>query len=122
PAYFVDRVANREISRLLADLREKYRFVEEVAQLFAQRGRVAGVDGLEHFVRFLEHVRAKRGVCLFTVPWDSVRRPQRAHDRNQLLEFVSDFICHGATPELLQTLTRNHSSAASRAGNAMVET
>ena len=95
-ADLVDGVADREVARLLADLREEDRLVEVVAKLLAQLRQVAGINGVEHLVGFLEHERAQRCVRLLAVPRAAARRAQRAHDLDQLLEFVPDVLSHVA--------------------------
>ncbi len=97
-ADLVDGVANGEVTRFFADLREEYRFIEVIAELFAQLRHVAGINGFQHLVRFLEHERAQRGMRLLAVPRAAARRAQRPHDLNQLLELVPDVLSHGWNP------------------------
>ena len=82
----VDRVAQREVPGLVADLRQEHGLEEEVAQLLAQVGRRAVLDGVEHLVGLLEHERAQRGERLLAIPRTAVGGAQRAHDVEQALE------------------------------------
>ena len=81
-----DRVGNGEVAGLFADLREKHRFVEIVAELLAKVVHVAALDRLEDFVGFFEHERPQRAERLLSVPGTSARRAQCSHDLDKAVE------------------------------------
>ena len=70
-------------------LREEHPLEDVVANLFAQRVHVAALDGVDHFVRFFEHVMRQRFERLFAIPRTALRRPQRPHHVHQLLECLA---------------------------------
>ena len=53
------RVGEREAPVLGAELGQEYRFEDQVAELVAQRRKIRSVDGVDHFVRFLDDERAE---------------------------------------------------------------
>ena len=55
-----ERVRDRKAACFLFDLRQEHGFKDEIAKLFAKRRVIAAIDGFEHFVRFLEHLRLQR--------------------------------------------------------------
>src|SRR5439155_13395508 len=68
------------------DLRVEDHLQDEVADLLAKRGEIAGVDRFERLVRLLEEVARERGVCLLAVPRAPARRAQLRHDLDERAE------------------------------------
>ncbi len=84
-----ERVVDREQPPIGGDLGEKHPFENVVADLLAQVVHVPALDGVDDFVRFLEHEARQRFERLFPIPRAAVRRAQRAHDGHQLLECLA---------------------------------
>ena len=83
-----ERVGDGEVSRLGLELRHEDGLEEEIAELLAERRVVVAVDGLEHLVGLLEHVRLQRVDGLLAVPRAAVRSPKRGHDVNEARELL----------------------------------
>ena len=83
------RVVDREQPSIGRDLGEKHPFENVVADLLAQVVHIPALDGVDDFVRFLEHEARQRFERLFPIPRAAVRRAQRAHDGHQLLECLA---------------------------------
>ena len=66
-------VGEPERARLGGDLGVEDDLQEQVAELVAQRCRVAAVDRLEHLVRLLDHVGPQALVCLLAIPRAAAR-------------------------------------------------
>ena len=60
-----------------------------IAQFLSEFFHIARVDRLEHLIRFLEHERTERCMCLFTVPGTAARRPKCSDDGDELFEFFA---------------------------------
>ena len=56
---------------------------QHVAELVAERRRVALVDGVEHLVGLLDEVRAQALVRLLAIPRTAARGAQARHDVDQ---------------------------------------
>src|SRR5262245_63203327 len=93
----INRVADRKLAGFLADLREEHGLIEVIAQLLPELLRVARVDRLEHFIRFLEHEWTQRRLCLLTVPGAAAGRAERAHDGDELVELLARRFCRRRT-------------------------
>ena len=65
---------------LASELRVQGDLQEQVAELVAKAGRIAGIKRGERFVRLLEKVRPQRCVGLLAVPGAAIRRAQPLHD------------------------------------------
>ena len=61
-------VVQREVTGLLGDDRVDHHLEQQVAELVAQRGRVARLDRLDDLLRLLPHVGDQRGVGLLPLP------------------------------------------------------
>src|SRR5262249_11030949 len=59
---------------------------EDVAELVAERRRVAAVDGVQHLVGLLDEIRTEGRVRLLAVPRTTTRRPQPRHDVDETAE------------------------------------
>ena len=90
----VDGVADREVSVLLGNPREKHGFEQEIAELLAQRVEVAAIERVEQLVGFLEHERPQRGERLLAIPRAAVGSAQRAHDVHEAIETASGGVVH----------------------------
>ena len=80
--HVVDREAALGRWPLGGDPRVEERLEHDVADLFPQRGQVAGLNRLGRLVRLLKQVPQQRRVSLLPVP--RARDPQRVHDRYQV--------------------------------------
>ena len=69
-------------------LSEEDALEDEVANLPAQVTEVAALDGIDHFVRFLEHEWRQRRECLFVIPRAAVWRAEQPHDLDEPRELV----------------------------------
>ena len=56
---------------------------EQIAQLFAQIGAVAGVDGVDDFARFFEHVLLEARDTLLAVPGTPVGGQEALHQLDE---------------------------------------
>src|SRR5205807_6096782 len=76
-----------EIKRaaFLAELAVKDNLQQEVPQLFDQLVVVAGFDGIEQFIDFLDRMPAQRAVVLLAVPGTTIGRAQSSHNRQQIV-------------------------------------
>jgi len=72
-----------EIARLRCKLGVKHYLQKQVAELLAQRLRVAAVYRLQHLVGLFQQTRAKGPMVLLPVPGTPRRTPQPGHQRNQ---------------------------------------
>ncbi len=71
------------------DLREEDAFEDVIADLFPRASHVAALDRVDHLVRLFEHERRQRLERLLAIPRTAVRRSQRAHDRDELVELCA---------------------------------
>lgn len=67
---------------------------QQVAEFLAQGGMVAGLDGVQDFVGFLDQIVAQRPVGLFAVPRATVGAAEALHDLEEPDE-VGSFGGHG---------------------------
>ena len=63
---------------------------EKVSQLLAQGIRVPAADRVDHLVRFLHEILAKRFVGLGAVPLAAAVRAKAGHDLYQFAEIVHE--------------------------------
>jgi predicted nucleotidyltransferase len=76
----VERIGDREIARLRAELGQEDALEDEVAEFLAEGRAVVMVERLEHLVSFFEDERAERLERLLAVPGAAPRGPQFAHE------------------------------------------
>src|SRR5262249_10248498 len=62
---------------------------KKVAQLFFEPAVVAGVDGVNHLVRFLQEQALNGIVVLGAVPWAALGAAQAIHEFNELGKLIS---------------------------------
>src|SRR6185295_18016035 len=77
---------HREVALIRADLREEDALEHQVADLEAQRRAIAGVDRVQHLVRFFEHEPAQRLEGLLAIPRAAFRPAQVRHDVDEPLK------------------------------------
>jgi hypothetical protein len=91
-----DGVGDLEMPCFRFELGDKYRFEDEVTQLFAEMLVIVPVDGVEHFVGFLEDERLECVDGLFAIPGAPLGGAQGSHDPDQPGELVCSTIRHAA--------------------------
>ena len=75
---------------LLAQQRVKHHLEQQVAQLIAQAIQITAPDGVGNLVGLLDRKRRNAEKILFPIPRAAgCRVPQRAHERQQRLEFLA---------------------------------
>ena len=108
-----DDVVDGEPSLGAEELSLEDHLKEEIAELLAQSLPVAGVDGVDHLARFLEHVLAERLERLLAVPGAAARREELPHDAHEPDERGAVLLCdrgHWAR-DLLVELGEGHVSS-----------
>jgi hypothetical protein len=83
-------VVHRELALFFGEYRVEENLQQQVAELFAQLGWVAGANGIIYFVRFFYEIRTQRLVGLRRVPL--APRAQVAHQRECI--FKQYFVFH----------------------------
>ena len=87
---FTDYGRDVEATFFVGDLRVEENLEEKVAEFLGEFGVVGGVQGIEHFVGFLDQVGAEGGVSLLAVPEAAVGRAKAGHDGDKFLEVGAD--------------------------------
>jgi len=67
-------VGHGELTRFGSHLSVKDHLQQQIAQFVAHLAGVAALDGLEHFVGFLQQVGSQAPWCLLAIPWTPARR------------------------------------------------
>ena len=80
------RVGDVEVAPLGADPGEEHRLEQEVAELVAQGGRVAAVDGVDDLVGLLDQEGTQRLRRLLPIPGATVLGAQPPHQLDEALE------------------------------------
>ncbi len=81
-----ERILDTEGAEFSGDLRQQHSFEDVVADLLAQGGEVASLDGVDHLVRLFEHELGQRFERLLSVPRAALRTPQRRDDFDKAIE------------------------------------
>ena len=84
--HVVDDVPDIEAASLAPKFRVKNNLEQKIAEFSYKIFRIARIEGVEHFVRFLNQIALQRIVCLLAIPGTSARRPQPRLERDQALE------------------------------------
>jgi hypothetical protein len=82
----VDDVADIEAAGFTRNFRVKNNLEQEIAEFAHKVLRIAGIEGIEDFVCFLNQIAPKRVVRLLAIPGTSARGPQSRLQRDQALE------------------------------------
>ena len=82
----LNNIADIEAPCLLGQTRMKDDLKQEIAQLFRELPRVAGVERVQHFICLFHQIRAQGLVGLLSVPGAAVRSAQASLQCNQVLE------------------------------------